>query len=42
MLEIFRNFVFTMSNTMKQPYGARNCINLGVIVEDKRFLCKND
>src|SRR6218665_3006643 len=38
MLEIFRNFV--ISDTIKQPYGTRNCINLGVIGEDENFCVK--
>src|SRR6218665_181663 len=41
MLEIFRNFVISDTRPIKQPYGTRNCINLGVIGEDKN-LCKYD
>jgi len=37
MLEICRNFV--ISDTIGQPYGAHNCINLGVIGDDKNVLC---
>jgi len=36
MLEICRYFV--ISDTMKQLYRIRNCINLGVIGEDKTFV----
>ena len=38
MLDIFRNF--DISDTIKQPHGTRDCINLGVIGEDKNFCVK--